>query len=112
MQRNLTMRPGSESEYKVLAEAIGSDHQSQHLIMSNGVKIGLRTEHNIFVSPEALKVAENRSVEKKENNKTVIHHVSTKQKRTSNDSKESSISLKAKEALASSIVKQKIQENH
>lgn len=107
MQKNLTMRPGSESEYNVIAEAIGTDPQSKHLIMSNDVKVGLRTEHNIFVSPEALKVAQDRAIAKRENNKTVIHYVFNKQKRTSNESKESSISQKAKEVLSNNRVKQK-----
>ena len=107
MQRKITMRPGSEFEYKIIAEAIGEVHESKHLIMSNGVKVGLRNEHNILVSPEALKVAQDRAVAKKEDNKKVVHHVFTKQKRTSNDSKESSISQKAKEVLSNNRIKQK-----
>lgn len=63
------MRPGSESEYKIIAEAIGTNPKSKHLVMGNGVKVGVRSEQNIFVSPEAFKVAQDRAAAKKENNK-------------------------------------------
>ncbi len=55
--RKLFMRIASESEYGMIAWAIGISPSSTELIMSNGVKVGMRKNSRVYVSPEALKVA-------------------------------------------------------
>ncbi len=57
------MQKASESEYSMLARAVGVSSHSIELIMSNGVKVGERKNYHAYVSPEALKVAKNRQKE-------------------------------------------------
>lgn len=63
LPKQIPMRKASESEYSMIARAVGVSSHSIELIMSNGVKVGERKNYHAYVSPEALKVAKDRQQE-------------------------------------------------
>lgn len=48
------------SEYVLLAHALGTTPLAKYLVMSNGVRVGWRSNRYVYISPVAFKVATGR----------------------------------------------------
>jgi hypothetical protein len=56
----LPMEMACEDEYVFLARALGKAPFARILVMSNGVRVGWRSNRHVYVSPVAYKVASGR----------------------------------------------------
>ena len=53
----LRMVMATEREYRLLANALGKSSFARYLVMTNGVRVGWRSNRHVYVSPIAYKVA-------------------------------------------------------
>lgn len=57
LPKELPMCRATRYEYQVLAYRLGTTPLAKYLVMSNGVKVGWRSNRHVYVSPDAYKVA-------------------------------------------------------
>jgi hypothetical protein len=57
LPEQLPLVMAAEHEYVALAYALGTTPLARFLVMSNGVRVGWRSNRHVYVSPAAYKVA-------------------------------------------------------
>lgn len=60
LPQELPMVRATEEEYTILAHKLGTTPAAKYLVMSNGTRVGWRSNRYAYVSPIAFKVASGR----------------------------------------------------